>query len=197
MQVNSKKSTFSTNKPLLMSSPAVIDTDGYHPNRSTTTHRRSQYHKELLSRRKGGMILVGFRKKTRNSSDRVKLESSLAVAQRLVLVRLVEYVKDCGSRLHGMNIKPISPVKQRADFETRIFYKGCRRYILIVNTMEDRYTLGLFVFAEENFEGWVTRTIEISSSRVQTLDRVFHMRKKRLSLPVILRPGDAALFEIF
>lgn len=189
---NTKKSALLVNKQGLLSTLAVIDADSNHPKISTTNHLRSQYHKELLKGLTGGMILVGFCQMTSNS-----LNGSLTVAQRSALVRLIDYVKDWGSLLNGMNIKPIPPVEHRSDIEARMFYKGRRRYILIVNTLEDRYARGSVIFAAESFEGLVTRAIEISTMGAHSLGRVFNMRKNRLILPVTLRPGDAALFELF
>jgi hypothetical protein len=84
-----------------------------------------------------------------------------------------------------------------ADLTAAALVRGKRRFVLVLNRSMERYARGNVLLPENLGGKAVTRAVEVPPSPAKAAGRVIEPQRGRITLPAALRPGDAALFEIF
>jgi len=125
----------------------------------------------------------------------VPLTAAKSAALRAVMTRALRW----GRRLFGAAARPMGSALPDGEgaVTLTLLTQGKRQYALVVNTSREAFFRG-DVSVPQPLEG-VTfrRAVEVPASAAQLAGRVVDAREGKLPLAVDLRPGDAALFELF
>lgn len=125
----------------------------------------------------------------------VPISAAKSAALRAVMTRAVRW----GRRLFGAAAKPVGSAlpDDASEVTLTLLTQGHRRYALVVSTSRASFFRG-DVAVPHTLDGVVYhRAVEVPSSAAQLAGRVVDARDGKLPLAVDLRPGDAALFELF
>jgi hypothetical protein len=184
----------------IMAGHIVIDSGaaGSAPEASPTEAWLAQYHAALQAGRTGMVVLDRYRRLPGDPKGLTSARGQLEPAEAAALDMLADRARRWGPHLQGLTTKAIPGVRTNsADLAVTGFSKGRRRYALIVNNARDKYTHAeVGVPATIGVEP-VVRAVEVPGSSDRPAGRVVHARDAHITLDVSLRPGDAALFELF
>jgi len=156
------------------------------------------YHRGLIAGRTQGVV---FDKHSRAPGDGPALADPGGIARPSVAAAIHE-IKErgylWGPRL--MNTKPARLAGHRStapEVSVTALSRGARRYVLVFNGSNASYSRGEVVLTARFGSAAVSRAVEVPTSRARPSGRVVEARDGLLVLLVDLRPGDAALFEMF
>jgi len=159
----------------------------------------AQYHAGLSAGQTEGVVVDRF---FRFPGDPPGLASAddapLTPARRAAIDELIQRARSWGPRIH--QLQPLSntaSVAASEELKLTTLVRGRRVYFLLVNTSTERYAR-CDVFLPEKVQGMtVSRVVEVPAAMDRGAGRVIHAQRGRITLPVTLRPCDAALFEVF
>jgi hypothetical protein len=158
----------------------------------------AQYHRGLAAGRTAGVVFDRYRRLPGDGSGVAASGDPSSPARTAAVNALATRAKLWGPRLQDLKPAQIrgGSVKGR-DLGVTAFTRGRRRYVLVFNQSPESYTRDQVVLPESIGGVAVTRAVEVPPSRAKTAGRVIQPTAGRVMLPVALRPGDAALFELF
>lgn len=177
----------------------AIDTDGLDDDSSGSPVGRflGQYHAGLAEGRTAGLIVDRFRSAAGDGVDTVPGFDSMSTGRRAALAELILRARHWGPRLFNSTPLELSAVGGTGELRTSGFVRGRRMHILVSNPAPDRHVRGDVVLSTYIGGAPVSRAVEVPAPSDAGAGRVIRARLGRITIPVSLRPGDAALFEIF
>jgi len=179
---------------------AVVTTTGDAPQVDGSPIERwlAQYHRELLLGKTGGIVVDRYRRLPGDPPGLASNDTPMPTAKAAALRTLVTRVRRWAPHVHRTTVQPVDAVVSAdADLRVVILVRGERRHLLIFNPSGDQYVRG-DVSLPGSIEGEaLTRAVEVPSSDTKPTGRVFYRVRGRIVLDIALRPGDAALFEVF
>ncbi len=173
---------------------AVSDGPGF----SMLEHWLAQYHCGLLEGRTGGLLVDRYRRVVGDPPGLVPADRP-AGPSRLAAVRaLVARAREWGSRIRGLAARPVAVTLSRGlNVKVAALVRGGRRCVLVYNPSPGQYARGEVLLPETINGAGLTRAVEVPAGEAKPAGNVYNPRRGRIALPVTLRPGDAALFELF
>ena len=180
---------------LMMIDAAVGDAD----QRGSLLQRLlSQFHAGLGLGFTSGLVVDRFRSLPGYRSVMAPAGRPFTPAQAAAIHALIARARHWGPRLSGFAAEPVaSEAVGGAHVHITALIGDRRRYVLISNSQDDVYARGEVVLPGLMGGAPVGRAVEVLSSTDRTAGRVVEAQRRRVTLSVSLRPGDAALFEIF
>ncbi len=158
----------------------------------------AQYHSGLSSGRTGGLMLDRFRGPGGKPNGLSSPDEPLTPAQLAAIEALNDRARHWGPRLRALAARPIKNTKTDSlNVELTVLSRETRRYVLVFNPSPERYARGEVVLPGSIDGVAAARAVEVPPSANQSAGRVVDAWRGQLVLPIALRPGDAALFEIF
>ena len=179
----------------------VIDTalEATGPDRSLLESWLAQYHRGLLAGRTAGLVVDRYR---RMPGDPPGLAGSSggprSPAQAATIRELITRARSWGPRINRLAAGPIAATPS-AGLKVQVtgLERPPRRYVLVFNPSPEHYARGQVALPETAGGARLSRAVEVPASKTELAGRVFKAATGRILLPVTLRPGDAALFELF
>lgn len=156
------------------------------------------YHGELLAGRTTGVIFDRYR---RLPGDPAGIDAGTADRSPAYLAALKALLDR--ARVWGEPLMGATPAAERGlasafeDVAVSALVREKRRFILIANRSADRHVRETIRLPEVLIGADVARAVEIPASSTKPAGRVIQAERGQVALTVALRPGDAALFEIF
>jgi hypothetical protein len=118
--------------------------------------------------------------------------------QAAAIEALLARARKWGPRLLGLAAEPIlGVVPGGPDVQLTALMRGAQRYVLVSNPSMDQYARGQVVLPGSIGGMPAHRAVEVPPTSGRVAGRVSDARGGRIALSVTLRPGDAALFEMF
>lgn len=118
--------------------------------------------------------------------------------QAAAIEALLARARKWGRRLAGLAAEPIlGVVPSGPDVQLTALMRGARRYVLVSNPSMDQYARGEVVLPGSIGGMPANRAVEVPPTSGPVAGRVTDAQGGQIALSVTLRPGDAALFEIF
>lgn len=157
----------------------------------------AQFHRSLAAGATGGVVLSRFHRPPGDGpgialfldSNRPWLTPGLKV--------LIARARCWGDRLQGARTVPTSPLIRGEHLKSVMLVRGKRRFLLIYNESLRVYARGEVLMVEDGGGQRLARAVEVRPSPGEAAGRVVQADGQGVRIPVTLRPGDAALFEIF
>lgn len=180
----------------MMILPCVQRTDEQVPEAASRWLR--QYHEGLAAGLTGGLIVDGFRVVPGQWRGLVEGSEPLAVDRATALLRITARAGYWGPllrRLTPITVRPLGPVSD--DLRVVLFRGAKRRFILLINSSDTRFLRGTVDLPGELDSQRVNRAVLVPADPNKIDGQVVEPRTQRLSLRADLRPGDAALWELF
>jgi hypothetical protein len=180
--------------------PAVIDSrtvrDG--PPGAAIERLLTQYHEALFAGQTGGVIVDRFMRLPGDPPGLTSPDDPLLPAHTAAIAELVQRARCWGPRLRGLSAVPLdAAISDSSRLTTTAFGHGARRHVLVFNRSADRFARQEVRLPASVLGASVQRAVEVPPSSARGAGRVIQAQRGQLTLPVELRPGDAALFEIF
>lgn len=158
----------------------------------------ARYHEGLSAGRTAGVVFDGYRGLPGDGPGIAPGTDPGAPARTAAIKALTTRARLWGPRLQNLTphrIQVGSGVLR--DLVVTAFIHGRRRYVLVFNSSAQSYARSEVVLPELVGGSAVARAVEVPSSRTKAAGKVVRPTRGRIVLPVILRPADAALFELF
>ena len=179
---------------------AVIDAravrDG--PPGSAVERLLTQYHEALCAGQTGGVIVDRFSRLPGDPPGLTSPDEPLLPAHHTAIAELVQRARCWGPRLRGLPAAPLDPAATGSSrLTTTAFGHGARRYVLVFNRSADQFVREEVRLPASVLGASVLRAVEVPPSTARGAGRVIQAQRGQLTLPIELRPSDAALFEIF
>ena len=180
--------------------PAVIDSrtvrDG--PPGAAIERLLTQYHEALCAGQTGGVIVDRFMRVPGDPPGLTSPDDPLLPAHTAAIAELVQRARCWGPRLRGLSAAPLDAAATGSSrLTTTVFGHGARRHVLVFNRSADRFAREEVRLPASVLGASVQRAVEVPPSSARGAGRVVQAQRGQLTLPVELRPGDAALFEVF
>lgn len=157
-----------------------------------------QLHAGLRSGQTGGLMLDRYRGLPGDGHVLTPPAEAFTPEQAAAIEALLARARKWGPRLAGLAAEPIlGVVPSGPDVQLTALMRGARRYVLVSNTSMARYARGEVVLPGSIGGMPANRAVEVPPTSGRVAGRVTDARDGRITLSVTLRPGDAALFEIF
>ncbi len=179
---------------------AVIDTAGElsNPGASPLEAWLAGYHRGLLLGRTTGLVVDRYRRPIGDPPGLVTYGRSPEPARASAIRELITRARRWGPRLHRFVVEPLATVlPEGLGVRVAVFARDRRKYVLVFNPSSDRYARGEVALPETINGAEPERAVEVPPSEARLAGQVFYRQRGRIVLPVALRPGDAALFELF
>ena len=185
-----------TNAPSLIRIDA--DVAGAGSNASLLELWLAQYHHGLTNGRTAGVVFDRYRRHPGDAPGMAPRKDASDSARIAALKALTARASLWGTRLQNLSPVQIQGGSGREpDLTTTAFIQGRRRYILVFNQSLEDYTRSEVVLPKLIDGSAVARAVEVPASRAGAAGRLIREARGTITLPVALRPGDAALFELF
>ncbi len=183
-----------------IAAPAVIDVcvDDRASAGDTLEAWLGQYHGALMAGRTGGVIFDRFRRIPGDPAGIDAPSRKRSPAYLAALKALLDRARVWGEPLHGA--APVVTAGLASAFDdvaVGALAREKRRFILIANRSNERHVRETIRLPEIVGGRVVRRAVEIPASSTRPAGRVIEAIRGQVALSVALRPGDAALFEIF
>ena len=179
---------------------AVIATAGElsNPEESPLEAWLAGYHRGLLLGRTAGLVLNRYRRLIGDPPGLATHGRSPDPARASAIRELITRARRWGPRLHRFVVEPLTTTPPEGlKVRVAVFARARRQYVLVFNPSSGRYARGEIALPETINGTKPERAIEVPPSEAKPAGRVFYRQRGRIVLPVALRPGDAALFELF
>ena len=158
----------------------------------------ARFHGELAAGRTAGLVVDRFSSAPGDRAGLVNVDDPPTAAKLAAVQGLVRRAKRWGPRLFGCRsevVRGASADGEGASLTT--FVLGLRRYVLLFNPSREHYVRGS-VAAPASIDGRpVARLVEVPPTPERVAGEVFESQRGSVTIRVDLRPGDAALFEVF
>lgn len=156
------------------------------------------YHTGLIRGRTAGIIVDRYRSLPGDppglSAERPDGRLALTAAVKELATRAALWGRRlAGSRLHAV----IDAPQGNETLRLAVFARDRRRYLLVFNASSSEYVRDAVTVPASAVGLPLRRAVEVPASSDRPAGHVTEARGDRLALSVALRPGDAALFELF
>ena len=156
------------------------------------------FHAGLASGQTGGLIVDRYRRPSGDPPGVIAPGEEPSPARAAAIKKLVDRARHWGPRLCRLAAQPVADRGENSTgFQVTALVGERRRYVLVFNPSLDRYGRGEVRLPELIAGVPAARAVEVPPSTSAAAGRVIDARGGRLTIPVTLRPGDAALFEVF
>ncbi len=171
---------------------------GAAPLKSLIGGLQGQFHAGLRSGKTAGLLLDRYGGIPGDGHVLTPPAEAFTPEQAAAIEALLARARKWGPRLAGLAAEPIfGAVASGPDVQLTALMRGARRYVLVSNPSMDKYARGEVVLPRSIGGFPANRAVEVSPTSGRVAGRVADARDGRIALSVTLRPGDAALFEIF
>jgi hypothetical protein len=157
-----------------------------------------QYHEGLAAGLTGGLIVEGFRVVPGRWRGLIERQERLAMDRATALRRITTRAQHWGPllrRLRPTDVQPLGPV---SDTLKVVLFSGTkRRFVLLLNSSDTRFIRGVVDLPSELDSKPINRAVLVPPDPNEIAGQVVQPRTQRLTLRMDLRPGDAALWELF
>ncbi len=157
----------------------------------------SAYHEALAQGRTGGLLIDRFQRIPGDPPGLLPGGSASPPSRTAAVAALVDRASNWGSRLIGFAVAPVRSAKAPLDVSVLAFVHGPRRFVLVYNRSAAVHGRGEVVVASEGAVGQIRRAVEVPGGGDSRGGTVLTVHGGTIVIPVSLRPGDAALFELF
>lgn len=158
----------------------------------------AEYHAALTAGQTGGVIVNRFARLPGDPPGLISPDDPLLPAHSTAVAALIQRARCWGPGLYELSATSLNVEKTKSStLAVTALGRGARRYVLIFNTSTDRFAREEVRLPATIMERTVHRAVEVTPSADRGAGRVIHAQRGRLAIPVELRPGDAALFEVF
>ena len=157
----------------------------------------AKYHAALCVGQTGGVIVDRFMRLPGDPPGLTSPDEPLLSAHSSAIVALIQRARCWGPRLSALSTSPLFSATNSTWLTVTAFGQGARRYALVFNTSEERFAREEVRLPASILDRTVLRAVEVPPSTDRGAGRVIHAQHGQLALPIELRPGDAALFEVF
>lgn len=174
--------------------PVVIVADDGNVAHSPLERMLIQYHAGVCNGKTDGVVVQIRGERFDDASNR----GYLLQEQRAGLRTLIDRVRRWGPHLHGADVGEVETIELKPPFLRAVLLtNGVGRHLLLFNRSRTRYARGWVRVSGLVGSRPVVRAVEVPALANRLNSGVYHARRERLTLPIRLRPGDAALFELF
>jgi len=159
----------------------------------------AQFHAGLAAGLTDGVVIDRYRATPGDPPGLASRDGSISPARVAALGEVLTRGLRWGRRLIRARAAPISqtPPPAEGDVMLVLLSQGRRSYVLVFNPATEGYLRREVGMPETVPGGRFHRAVEVPPSASRLAGRVVDARAGQLLLPVDLRPGDAALFELF
>lgn len=140
----------------------------------------------------------GPAERVESDDERLLLPGPTAKSQLFAVESLLVRANRWGQRLRGFARAPVTGAAVRLDpaLQTAVFAREKRRYLFLFNHASQPVRGPVRVPGVLDGQA-VARAVEIPATNDRLVGSVFETRGSEIAIHVQLRPGDAALFELF
>ena len=180
--------------------PVVITTkpDTLRPEESLSQHWFFELHRGLSASLAGGLVVDRYRGAACGERSLVIGDKPPSVAVLAAIDGVTSRARHWGPKLQGMRTCSIPlSADESGNLIATVFMKERRRYVLLFNRSTTDYFRERVVLPGEIGEAPARRAVEVPPTTDRVPGRVFDASQGRLPVMVDLRPGEAALFEVF
>jgi len=178
---------------------AVIDARAVREGPPGTAVERllAEYHAALAAGRTGGLIVDRFMRPPGDPPGLTLPDEPLLTAHSSAIAALIQRARCWGPKLWGLNASPLISATDSSSLTVTALGRGSRRYVLVFNNSLERFAREEVRLPASILDRSVLRAVEAPPSTDRSAGLVIQAQRGQLPLPVVLRPGDAALFEVF
>ena len=156
------------------------------------------FHRGLARGQSEGLLIEGFRTLPGEKVGLVHQDAPLSPERITMVQRIATRAKLWRKVLTGLSPTPLVPLEESlANVEVTLLARGTRRCILVINPSTTDFARGEVVLPVELNGSPVVRAVVVPADGAAGLGEVIRARQSRLVIPVVLAPGDAALFDLF
>jgi hypothetical protein len=158
----------------------------------------AQFHAGLASGRTAGLVFDRYRRPPGDPRGLVASRGAPGPTDRAAIKHILTRAQQWGPTLYRAVPAPTANTTSDVDdLSAAALVRGKRRFVLVLNRSMERYARGNVLLPESIGGKAVTRAVEVPPSPADAAGRVIEPQRGRITLSAALRPGDAALFEIF
>ena len=157
----------------------------------------AKYHAALCAGQTGGVIVDRFMRLPGDPPGLTSPDEPLPPAHSSAIAALIQRARCWGPKLSALPASPLVSATDSSWLTVTAFGRGARRYVLVFNTSTERFAREEVRLPAMVLGQAVLRAVEVPPSMDRGAGRVIQSQHGQLPLPVELRPGDAALFEVF
>ena len=167
-------------------------------NRSPSERLLAGYHAELAAGRTAGLVVDRFARAPGGRAGLNAVDEPPVAAKMAAVQGLLRRAKRWGPMLHGFHGESVGEFHTEGLGVSLIaFVRDQRRFILAYNPSSDRYIRGSVAVPASISGKTVSRLVEVPPIPDRVAGDVFEAQRGGVIVRVDLRPGDAALFEVF
>lgn len=165
---------------------------------SPTQRWLDRFHRGVIHGGTRGVVLNRYRRLPGDPPGLSDTTGSHATARMAALREIIDRAKRWGRLIHGLEVRDVSHSRSGGlDVVLTVLFKGRRRFAMVYNPSPDRFVRCQIAMPEQVAGKPVHRAVEVPSTASRPAGEVITRTSAGLTLPVSLRPGDAALYEIF
>jgi hypothetical protein len=157
----------------------------------------AKYHAALGAGQTGGVIVDRYMRLPGVPPGLTSPDEPLLPAHSSAIAALIQRARSWGPRLSALPARPLVSETDSSWLTVTAFGRGARLYVLVFNTSEERFAREEVRLPASILDRSALRAVEVPPSTDCGAGRVIYAQRGQLLLPVELRPGDAALFEVF
>jgi len=159
----------------------------------------ARYHGELAAGRTGGLLVDRFARAPGERVGLVTVDDTPSAAKLAAVQGLLGRARRWGPRLCGFRSEVLKEASSGGGdgISLTVFSQGPRRYVLAYNPSPERYVRGSVAVPASIGGRPVARLVEVPPTADLVAGNVFESQRGGVVIRVDLRPGDAALFEVF
>ena len=158
----------------------------------------ADFHAGLIGGHMAGLVVDRYRRPIGDPPALVTSDDPPSPAHAAAVKKLLTRAKHWGPRLCRLVPEPMTACDLDADGVTvTALIGGPRRYVLVFNPSLEHYGRGEVRLPASIGGAPAARAVGVPASATVAAGGVFNVRQGRITIPVMLRPGDAALYEIF
>jgi hypothetical protein len=157
----------------------------------------AKYHTALCAGQTGGVIVDRFMRLPGDPPGLTSPDEPLLPAHSSAIAALIQRARCWGPRLSALPASSLVSAMDSSWLTVTAFGRRSRRYVLVFNTSTERFAREEVRLPALILDQAVLRAVEVPPSTDRGAGRVIHAQRGQLVLPIEVRPGDAALFEVF
>jgi len=180
--------------------PVIITArlDTLRPKESLSQHWFFELHRGFSASFVGGLVVDRYRGAASGERSLVIGDEPPSVAVLAAIDGVTSRARHWGPKLQGMRACSVPLTgDEPEDLLATVFVRERRRYVLVFNRSTTDYFRESVVLPGEIGGASARRAVEVPPTTDRVPGRVFDASQGRLSVMVDLRPGEAALFEVF
>ncbi len=158
----------------------------------------AQYHAALSAGQTDGVIVDRFLRLPGDPPGLTAPDETLLPAHSSAITALIQRARLWGPKLKGLPSTTLdAETTNPSSLVITALGRGSPRYLLFFNASMDSFAREDVRLPASILERTVLRAVEVPPSSDRVAGRVVYSQRGHLSIPIELRPGDAALFEVF